>query len=150
MRAIRRVIVHHSASEFGTLELVRGWHLQRGFDDIGYHYVVTNGVVAKGAEYRPELDGLIREGRPLTVIGAHAEGNNSDSVGVCLIGDGKFTRWQYVALIRLLVELNATFAFGADGVLGHCEVDPKRKPLCPGFDMELLRAALVCAKGPNA
>jgi hypothetical protein len=46
----------------------------------------------------------------------------------------------------LLVRLNAQFAFGVDKVLGHCEVDPVNKALCPGFDMELLRAALVCAR----
>jgi N-acetylmuramoyl-L-alanine amidase len=150
MRAVNKVIVHQSASAWGSVEAIREWHLARGWSDIGYHYVITNGHLAPHSEYAPQFDGVVYDGRPLDIPGAHAEGHNANSIGICLVGNGTFTRWQYVRLITLIVQLNALFSFGVDGVLGHCEVDPARKPDCPGFDMELLRAALACARDMKA
>ena len=49
------------------------WHRQRGFNKIGYHYVI----------YR---DGSIHPGRPVEEIGAHCRGHNANSIGVCYIG----------------------------------------------------------------
>jgi len=146
MRTISKVIVHHSASDFGDVDTVRRWHLERGFGDVGYHYLITNGHLEHKSEYDQAFDGAVFDGRPLAEIGAHALGHNEDSIGVCLIGNARCTRRQFVSLINLIMRLNAAFAFGIDGVLGHCEVDPVNKPLCPGFDMELLRGALTCAR----
>ncbi len=52
---------------------VRRWHLQRGFRDIGYHFLVL-------------LDGTIQQGRPLAEAGAHCTGHNANSIGVCYVG----------------------------------------------------------------
>ena len=56
-----------------TVDDIRGWHLQRGFADIGYHYVI----------YR---DGSIHKGRDINLIGAHTTGHNTGSIGICYIG----------------------------------------------------------------
>jgi len=141
-REINRVVVHHSASAFGDVDLIREWHLERGWKDIGYHYVILNGRRSSPHAFHADYDGLIERGRHETEIGAHAKGHNGDSLGVCLIG-GKITRWQYVALLWLLREINQAFAIGLDGMLGHYELDPVNKALCPGFDMELVRGALT-------
>ena len=70
-----RVIFHHSLSSASTkIDEIRSWHIKRGFCDIGYHYVIYP-------------DGERVEGRDKSFIGAHALGNNFDSIGVCLIGD---------------------------------------------------------------
>jgi N-acetylmuramoyl-L-alanine amidase len=73
-KTTRRVVFHHSLSPEVSAEEIRAWHKARGFDDIGYHYVV-------------HMDGRIDPGRKLESIGAHAAGKNADSVGVCLTGD---------------------------------------------------------------
>ena len=56
------IILHCSATypsmDVGVSE-IDFWHRQRGFDGIGYHYVVR-------------LDGTIEEGRPYHLDGAHA------------------------------------------------------------------------------
>lgn len=65
-RDIREIIVHCTATPAGrdyTVDDIRKWHLQRGFSDIGYHYVI----------YR---DGSVHEGRPVTMAGAHCTGHN--------------------------------------------------------------------------
>ena len=105
-RKIDKIIVHCSATPEGkdySVDTIRKWHLQRGFSDIGYHYII----------YR---DGSIHTGRDESVIGAHCKGHNSNSIGVCYIGgcasDGKTpkdtrTTEQKQSLYKLLKELKA-------------------------------------------
>ena len=69
-----RVIWHHALADEATVELIREWHLQRGFNDIGYHYLIRR-------------DGELEHGRDVHEEGAHAMGMNHDSVGICFEGD---------------------------------------------------------------
>ena len=146
MREIKRLIIHHSASEFGDTDLIDEWHRARGWAGVGYHHIILNGRRNGSLKYHREDDGLMEIGRPHAQQGAHAGrvGANGDSIGICLIGNGKFTRNQFCELIWLTRELNGSYAVGIDGLLGHGELDPL-KALCPGFDMELLRAAVSVA-----
>ena len=69
-RIIKEIIVHCSATPEGkdfTVLDIKKWHLERGFSDIGYHYVI----------YR---DGSINKGRDESKIGAHCTGHNSYSI----------------------------------------------------------------------
>jgi len=127
MRKINEIFVHCSATPEGkdyTVNQIREWHLQRGWSDIGYHYVV----------YR---DGTVHKGRPVEQAGAHARGHNRHSIGVCYIGgvDGigtpKDTRTdeQKESLENLLYDLVEQYP-GAK-IRGHREVSAKA---CPSFD----------------
>jgi hypothetical protein len=60
LRPIRRHIIHCSASTQGDVAEIRRWHLARGWNDIGYHFVI-----------RP--DGEVEVGRMLHEIGAHCD-----------------------------------------------------------------------------
>ena len=142
MRTINRIVVHHSASDWGTVNDIRGWHLERGWDDVGYHYVITNGRDGPAYEYTREHDGRVQKGREVADVGAHARGKNDDSIGVCLIGNGQHTRLQYVHLLWLLRWLAGEHNVTLDGIAGHYELDA-RKPDCPSFPMRLVRAALA-------
>lgn len=127
-RKINEIIVHCSATAEGkdfTVENIRQWHLQRNFNDIGYHYVV----------YR---DGTIHPGRSEGVVGAHCTGHNSYSIGVCYIGgcavDGKTpkdtrTPAQKNALAELLKELKKKYPLAR--IHGHRDYANKA---CPSFD----------------
>ena len=129
MRTVREIIIHCSATAEGgdfTVADIRRWHLQRGFSDIGYHYVI----------YR---DGSVHAGRPVDKVGAHCLGHNSRSVGVCYIGglaaDGKTpkdtrTPAQKSAIAKLVDDLRGRFP-GAT-VHGHNEFAAKA---CPCFDV---------------
>lgn len=130
MRKINKIIIHCAATPEGrnfTVEDIRRWHLQRGFRDIGYHYVIY-------------LDGSVHAGRPIEQIGAHTSGYNANSIGICYIGgcakDGKTpkdtrTEAQRSALVKLVAELRAKFP-GAT-VHGHNEFANKA---CPSFDVQ--------------
>lgn len=127
-RNIKEIIVHCSATPEGkdfTVSDIKKWHLQRGFSDIGYHWVV----------YR---DGTIVSGRPESISGAHCTGHNSISIGVCYIGgcasDGKTpkdtrTPAQKESLIKILKNLKSKYPKAS--IHGHREFANKD---CPSFD----------------
>ena len=119
-REINKVVVHcsatHEGSDIGAKE-IKQWHLKRGFNDIGYHFIIR-------------LDGLIEVGRDLSIAGAHVKGHNKDSVGVCYVGgldqNGKpkdtRTSRQKKSLDTLLITLKLMFS-KAD-ILGHRDLSP--------------------------
>lgn len=83
MRRINDIILHCSATPEGkdfSVQDIDRWHREKGWDGIGYHYVV----------YR---DGSVHVGRSIDKAGAHCVGHNAHSIGVCYIGglarDGK-------------------------------------------------------------
>lgn len=127
-RTIKELIVHCSATPEGkdySVDTIRQWHLQRGFSDIGYHYVI----------YR---DGSIHIGRDESIIGAHCTGHNANSIGVCYIGgcasDGKTpkdtrTAQQKQSLVKLLKELKTKYPQAS--IHGHRDFSSKA---CPSFD----------------
>lgn len=126
-RTIDKIIVHCSATKAGadfSAADIRRWHLQRGFTDIGYHFVVR-------------LDGSIEKGRPMSKIGAHCLNHNRRSAGVCYIGglapDGRpvdtRTPRQRRALTALLRRIKSRHP-GAR-IHGHRDFAAKA---CPCFD----------------
>lgn len=60
---------------------IDSWHRARGFDGIGYHYVIHR-------------DGTVESGRPTDEYGAHTIGYNNRSVGVCLAGGYDLISWD--------------------------------------------------------
>ena len=128
MRQINKIIVHCTATREGapvSLDTVRRWHLERGWSDIGYHYLIL-------------LDGTIERGRPEERQGAHVRGHNRNSIGVSYVGGvdrnlkAKDTRTQDQkdSLHNLLSNLMASYE---DATLhGHNEFSNKA---CPSFDV---------------
>lgn len=124
------IVVHCAATkpdmDIGAAE-IRVWHLERGFDDIGYHYVIRR-------------DGTREAGRPLRYVGAHVSGSNHRSVGVCLVGgldedgtpDMNFTRRQMRTLEETLTDLE--FRYPSAQIIGHRDV-PGVTKACPCFDV---------------
>ena len=126
-RIINKIIVHCTATPEGrmtTVDDIRKWHKARGFADIGYHYVVY-------------LDGSVHNGRDVNMIGAHCDGQNANSIGVCYVGGcdkglkAKDTRTdgQKSALLALLKKLKAMYPKAK--IYGHRDFANKA---CPSFD----------------
>ena len=136
MRKIDLVVIHCSDSTFGDVALIDQWHKARGWDRCGYHKVILNGRRSK-SEYDPVLDGWVELGRHEDDIGAHVEGWNAHSIGVCLIGRDAFTIWQTLALVRLLKDLRVRYALPASAFKGHCDI-PDVTKTCPNFNTQRL------------
>ena len=114
-----KCIIHCSDSPHGrgdTAETIHRWHQERGWDGIGYHYVITE-------------DGIIENGRPEYWKGSHAKGYNK-SIGICLIGTNEFTHAQFISLERFLLDNG----YGRDEVVGHYKVNEGKT--CPNFNVE--------------
>lgn len=110
---------------------------------IGYHYLIENGRPLSAKEFFAERDGAVRVGRHEDEIGAHAEGFNNCSLGVCLVGRrGLFTGPQMAALEALVVSLCLRYGIESARIRGHCEVPSGRAQgkTCPELDMPALRA----------
>lgn len=73
-RITRRIILHHAAAKECSAYDIDRWHKQRGWSGAGYHFLVRK-------------DGTIYRLRPEKYVGAHASGNNSDSIGICFEGN---------------------------------------------------------------
>lgn len=119
MRDITKHIIHCSDSERGDVPTIRAWHLERGFADIGYHFVIRR-------------DGVIEVGRQLHRIGAHCENHNHDSIGTCLIGKTDFTSAQFDSL-RLLHEQMLMLFQGLVAYPHHAFNGHKT---CPNFNVD--------------
>lgn len=122
------IFVHCSATkpsmDIGVRE-IRQWHKEKGWLDIGYHFVIRR-------------DGTVEEGRAIEAVGSHVQGYNSDSVGVCLVGgidakgnfEANFTPEQMNALRSLLVTLQVLYPKAV--TRAHHDVAPKA---CPSFNL---------------
>jgi len=140
MRKIDTIVVHCSDSGFGDAGLVREWHLERGWKDIGYHYVICNGFKRKN-DFIESMDGEVQRGREDDVMGAHVKGHNARSIGICLIATNKYTDNQMTSLKILLSDLMLKYNIKPDKIFGHRELfDGKTCPT--GLDLEDLRASL--------
>lgn len=96
MRKIDKIIIHCSDSDYkhhNDISVIKEWHLQRGFNDVGYHYFIKS-------------DGEIQIGRKLNTPGAHCFGENAKSIGICLHGKRDFKEEQFLSLRNLIKIIN--------------------------------------------
>lgn len=125
---VKYIVVHCSATMPGQhcdAETIDEWHRQRGFEMIGYHYVVLP-------------SGGLEHGRPLFYQGAHVRGYNHCSIGVCYVGglddNGKTadtrTEQQKITLRWIISSLKVQFPQAR--VVGHCNLNAGKA--CPCFD----------------
>lgn len=139
MRAIRSIVWHCSATPngkwFDVTDIDR-WHREKGWRMVGYHRIIC-------------LDGTVQVGRKLKDVGAHVAGQNSHTVGVCMIGTTEFTLEQWGAAAQLAGELLTLYP-NAD-LVGHRDYSPDQDgdgiiepwefiKICPGFDVRSWRA----------
>ena len=50
-RQWRYVVLHHSATDSGSAAEFDKLHRRRGWDELGYHFVITNGKIANGLKH---------------------------------------------------------------------------------------------------
>lgn len=109
--------------------MITEWHLKRGFSTIGYHYFIKS-------------DGAVERGRAEEEVGAHCEGHNARSIGICLAGLTRFSDPQFKALRNLLGELKQRYPHAT--LHGHREFNPSKT--CPVYVYDHLVQAWKDAK----
>ena len=126
-------IIHHGDDDWNASPLsIDAQHRSQGWCGIGYHFVIGK-------------DGTIYRGRPLDMVPAAAQDDNTKSVDICLTGDfqpgtegydGEPTAEQIQSLKQLSVYVHQQIP-GIERIVGHRDVakmenDPSVATACPG------------------
>jgi hypothetical protein len=129
------IVVHHSATTTGSAATFDREHRQKGWDELGYHFVIGNGSLSG--------DGQIEVGSrwPKQKWGAHAKTPdnrfNDYGIGICLVGNfdiDRPTSRQLESVTRLVSYLMETYHIPAEDVLGHGQTKPTD---CPGRNLSI-------------
>lgn len=138
------VVVHHSATDSGGARAFDRFHRGKGWDELGYHFVIGNGS--------DTADGMIEVGSRWhsQKHGAHCKTPdqyyNEHGIGICLVGDftrSRPTARQMQSLVKLVKFLSYECGIPAQRVTTHGAVT--HGTLCPGkfFAVGPIRRALL-------
>lgn len=128
------VVLHHSASESGSVQSIHEEHRRRkdamgnAWLGIGYHFVIGNGLGMKDGVVEPTFRWEEQ------LHGAHS-GNalfNARGIGICLIGDFEKTppsKAQVAAVKELVKTLAGRHQIVREKIMGHAAV---KATACPG------------------
>jgi LysM repeat protein len=125
------IIIHHSATDEGNALDFNELHRRRGWEGIGYDFVIDNGTNGK-------TDGQI-EVSPRWIKqedGAHCQASNMNckGIGICLVGNfskDRVSNKQMDSLVYLVNILKKYYKIPQHHIMGHGQV-PKARTECPG------------------
>lgn len=138
------IVIHHSASPSGSAAVFDKEHKAKGWDELGYHFVIGNGTDSG--------NGQIEVGSrwPKQKWGAHAKTPdnrfNEYGIGICLVGnmmDHAPTAKQMAAVEKLTAYLMSTYHIAPDHILGHGDT---KNTDCPGRYTNLAVIRAVAAR----
>ena len=136
-RQWRYIVIHHSATDGGSAGAFDTQHRRRGWDELGYHFVIDNGYggpdgsIEVGSRWRSQKWGAHCGGTP------NNEYNNY-GIGICLVGDFSTSlpsQAQLAALRRLVTALALTYGISPENIIGHCDA-PNASTECPGSALQ--------------
>lgn len=125
-RLITAIVIHCSASPNGsatTVQDIDAMHKARGFKrdrqatrnfnpdlpHIGYHFFIPCG-------------GRLFTGRGIEEIGAHVQGSNAHSIGICMNGLDKFDKFQWESLHNCVIGLTSRISGVQVTSPTHCKL----------------------------
>ena len=137
------IVIHHSATDFGGARRFDKGHREKGWDDLGYHFVIGNGSDTR--------DGLVEVGPRWKEQrhGAHCRSPedyyNEHGIGICLVGnfdEDRPSAAQTQNLTKLVRFLCRKYDIPASRVYTHGGVT--HQTACPGkhFNLKALRKAI--------
>jgi N-acetylmuramoyl-L-alanine amidase len=173
-RTLTAIVIHCAATPNGsatTVQDINDMHKARGFKrdrqatrnfnsnlpNIGYHFFIG-------------CDGKLYTGRHIEEVGAHVQGSNAHSIGICMNGTDKFNKDQWECLnnciiglvsrisgVHILSPTHAMTTLKDMGIKlkGHRDYSPDLNgdgviqrtewlKICPGFDVrEWVRGGMV-------
>lgn len=139
------IVIHHTATPTGSAAEIDMLHKKRGFDGLGYDFIINNGqgnpdgLVEVGYRWRDQLVGA--HCRPENCIDNYW---NTHAIGIALVGNFEIhhpTERQYASLEELVGFLKQRYTVANNQIWGHQQV-PGSHTQCPGrhFSLNRLRA----------
>lgn len=138
------IVIHHSATQAGSVKAFHKFHTRQGYGGIAYHFVIGNGNGMK--------DGEIQETFRWTqkISGTHVSVNSWDhnvfGIGIVLVGDFENTQptnAQVLSLRKLIIKLKFKHNIESKNVYGHKHVHydnasgKKEQTVCPGVKLDI-------------
>lgn len=153
------LVIHHTATPYGSMQDIDRWHRNNGWDSCGYHFVIGNGTRTPEGFVEPTSRWKNQE------VGAHTRLNpklarksgvqptyyNEHGIGIVLVGNFDETRpsaAQMAAAAELVKFLMKLCRIPEERVIRHGDVDATD---CPGvqFSMEDLKQRVRALKWPT-
>ncbi len=131
-RRWKYIIVHHSGTQEGSSLQFHRHHQEKGWDSIGYHFVIDNGKSGKPDGFIEITPRWLKQQH-----GAHCKASdmNSVAIGICLVGDfnqENVSPAQMGSLVYLVNDLKRYYRIPKNNILGHRHV-PESRTDCPGL-----------------
>jgi hypothetical protein len=124
------IVIHHSASPAGSMNVFDKEHKAKGWDGVGYHFVIGNGTNSADGQVE------VTPRWPVQKWGAHAKTLdnrfNEYGIGICMVGNfdsARPTAAQMRSLTKLTAYLMQTYHIAPQNVVGHRDTKPTD---CPG------------------
>jgi hypothetical protein len=147
----RWIVIHHSATPTGCAATFDRMHKQKGWDELGYHFIVGNGSDTRDGQV--EVGPRWRKQK----WGAHAKTPdnkyNDYGIGICVVGNFDITRpssKQLESVSKLVAYLQRTYNIPPERVIGHGTVHTFDKggtsTDCPGKNMPLAQIRQMSGK----
>ena len=128
-------MIHHSATANGSAAEFDRMHKAKGWDELGYHFVIGNGTGSGNGQV--EVGNRWRAQK----WGAHAKTAdnrfNDYGIGICLVGNfdiNRPTAAQLQQLSKLVAFLEKTYRISDANVVGHGQTKATE---CPGKFMSI-------------
>ena len=142
LRPWNAIVLHHSDTRRDTTATIDAAHRHRGWDGIGYHFVIGNGWNMPDGQVDPTFRWVQQR------EGAHAGSSplskpfNEAGIGICLVGNFEEDQPSAYQEERL-AELCAVLIRHLPGltpasIIGHRDV-PGKQTLCPGKNLDVER-----------
>lgn len=139
MRAINFLVIHCSASDNPSqddVSMIRELHTApkdqpykwgeydtrgKAWQDVGYHFFIKK-------------DGSIQKGRDIEKQGAHAQGYNATSIGICLSGSKEFNDVQFKMAALICQALLCKYHLEVKDIIPHNRLNKYKS--CPNFNVQ--------------
>jgi N-acetylmuramoyl-L-alanine amidase len=133
LRAIKKIILHVTDTPDSDMswnaDRLRSVHVnERGWKDIGYHFVIKR-------------DGTLEKGRPVEEVGSHTLGENFDSIGIAWCGRNMLLDCQIKTLKLLITDLMTLYGLSVFDIHAHSEYTTEKT--CPNVNINLIRIMLL-------
>jgi N-acetyl-anhydromuramyl-L-alanine amidase AmpD len=142
-RAWKYVVLHHTATDRGSVESIHEAHLAKEWLGIGYHFVIGNGEGMPDGRVEPTF----RWTRQLHGAHAGVKDYNELGIGVCLVGNFEEhppTAEQLNSLKSLVASLTGEYRIPATRVVPHRDL---KATACPGKFFPLDDVTLAASGG---
>lgn len=138
------IVLHHSATEAGSVKGFDRFHRKQGYGGVAYHFVIGNGKGMKDGEvqetfrWKDQISG--------THVTVDSWEYNVMGIGICLVGNlekNKMTKKQERALQDLIKKLRKKHSITAINILSHQDVPYDNNPhqkqatLCAGKNLDI-------------